>query len=801
MGYDQTVAISGFIPGWVRVRAPLIALCALAAVTLVVWLHSGLEGSPESTVTSLVTGSFGDPVIVQTGDGALGFTAAAARVGGLDDLWVVPMQVSPSGHPYRVGYPRNLSKTAGAAERIVGRSGTVVLVAVEVRGKAVSLTALDAAGENPALTSSWGDLEQKQARVTRWQATGQANGVGWQRLVFPEPIARFDATPAAPGTFRLTADGAPLGAVTFAERFEQPPRVTWVSGETLSVEEQSRGRTGHLGWVVDTVRDTPFVGSAKIAILEDIAFTVLDDLKRQRQELEDPAHVQAPGLMAEDEPAEAWHVASEDLDDAALRVVGDARKGRVWPPRAATPKVDPPGPGEGEWKAVTALVRPSDDGVPYLYQSWIRPDPSRRYARVSVTAFDPDRVALGVVAGTREPESTTGLKGSGRIPRRPGLLPRVVAAFNGGFQSKHGPYGLVEEDKVLVPPAGDAATVASTRDGRVLLGTWPATGPSPGWKSLAPGAERPKSVWSLRQNLQALVADGKVNPGRRKKWGSVAGKHIKDNTHTVRTGICLLSGGGVAYFFGPSLSAETLGQAMLDFHCDYGVHLDMNSGHSGFEFYRIQDDEGEKFEAARMIKDMWHMNFPRYIGRDARDYFYLRLRESPREELDALTGLSWKGVGARAGAPVQVLQSGSWYRLPAARTTATVAAPEPLPHGALLVPVAQGDASVTIAGTEVRVTDKPAAFTVVGHAPDHVFVAAVDDPEAAEKLLAAWGCTEVVTIPRPEGAAPVVRLRDDNDVETIRGGPLNRDAQVLAFSVGHGIPASGRLEDLFPAAD
>ena len=786
---------------WILARShvPLAVFSLLVGVVLAGIAQSGSGADPSLTVARATGADPSGVAIIETPSGALGLVAAGSDAEP-NDIWAVPMRLSPTGVPVRSGHARNLTKTAGASERIIAISGTLVLVALDVDGKTVSLTALDLGGEPAQLTASWSDVERAQARVSNWQATGLAGGIGWQRLVLASPVDRLEAKVAAVDTFALTHAGGAYCAVTFAPGFAAPPRVTMaLQVPEPTREDQSRGRNGHIGWLVDTVRDLPFVGSAKIALLEDVAFSVLDEWKRGSQDLS-ATEVEAPGLMAAQEPTEAWHVASGDADDAELRVAGDAQEGRVWPPRAATPKVDPPGPGEGQWKAVTSLVRPSDDGVPYFYQSWIRPDPSRRYARVSVTAFDPARVELGLVAGTREPESTTGLRGTGRIPRTAGLMPRLVAAFNGGFQSKHGPYGMVEQGRVLVPPAGEAATVSATTDGRVLLGTWPASGPSPGWKSLAPGEPIPALVHSLRQNLQPLVADGRFNPDRRKKWGSVAGKHIKDNTHTVRTGICLLTGGGVAYFFGPSLSADSLGQAMLDFHCDYGVHLDMNSGHSGFEFYRVEDDAGENFESARMIKDMWHMNYPRYIKRDARDFFYLTLRESPAQRVRRVTGLDWARVGGRTGAPAEVLRSGDWYRLPATRTTGRVHASEPLPAGALVIPVAPGDAVVSVAGTEVRVSDKPEGFTVIGHSASDVFVLVTDDVEGAAQQLKRWGCDEVVSIPRPSDALPVLRLVDSDGTESLRGGPLARDGQVLALSVGTGRQRSGRLEPLFEKA-
>jgi hypothetical protein len=88
---------------------------------------------------------------------------------------------------------------------------------------------------------------------------------------------------------------------------------------------------------------------------------------------------------------------------------------------------------------------------------------------------------------------------------------------------------------------------------------------------------------------------------------------------------------------------------MLTARCTFGIHLDMNLGHAGFEFYdvapegrlgplgralqndweatgKVPDMAGYAFRARRMIRGMGHMLFPRYIQREARDFFYLTSR-------------------------------------------------------------------------------------------------------------------------------------------------------------------------------
>src|SRR5690606_25171959 len=122
-----------------------------------------------------------------------------------------------------------------------------------------------------------------------------------------------------------------------------------------------------------------------------------------------------------------------------------------------------------------------------------------------------------------------------------------------------------------------------------------------------------------------------------------------EETRTVRSGVCHTKEGFLAYFYSPSIDPDRLAEAMRRVRCDYGVHLDMNAGHTGFEFYRVakkgslpglgrpldamweasgavSDIEGYEFLSRLMVRKMPLMNFPRYIHRSPRDFFYLTRR-------------------------------------------------------------------------------------------------------------------------------------------------------------------------------
>jgi hypothetical protein len=57
-----------------------------------------------------------------------------------------------------------------------------------------------------------------------------------------------------------------------------------------------------------------------------------------------------------------------------------------------------------------------------------------------------------------------------------------------------------------------------------------------------------------------------------------------------------------------------------------------------------------------MVREMSQMRFPRYVGRDPRDFFYLLLKESIFDEPPAgAAGGEWKACGGEEGYPVPVV--------------------------------------------------------------------------------------------------------------------------------------------------
>jgi hypothetical protein len=357
-----------------------------------------------------------------------------------------------------------------------------------------------------------------------------------------------------------------------------------------------------------------------VALLKEAYFTANNMVEVTRAALSaEPARSALPIRI---------HKVEQARQRAALQI-RDHR--RPWPPPPLPVLLSAPREGEGLWvPVIDERVQKNPNAPEPFYQSFIRTNPQHPQKRVFITIWDAAQVALRFQVGTVEPVSTTGLKGRGHIPRDPKVLERVVAGFNGGFQSFHGRYGAYVNRRLFVPPLAGIATVVATDDGRTGMGTW--------------GAQRhiASNVLDLRQNLPPLVEDGVVNPYGILKWGASQDVPGAEGAFTVRSALGLTRYGNPAYFWCQFCDAPGMGRAMVHAGVTIGMHLDMNSGHSGFEFYRkISDSQrkqypeksvafieetGQYFYATRMVKNVSHMRFPRYLKTDYRDFFYLTLK-------------------------------------------------------------------------------------------------------------------------------------------------------------------------------
>ncbi|MCA9536691.1 MAG: hypothetical protein KC593_23575 [Myxococcales bacterium] len=630
-------------------RRNLLAACAIVASVLIVVDQAGVRVAAD--VPSALTEALAaqglelDPASVVWVDAPTSPTSLrsavfiAAADGGDAEVYHARVRAG-SASVLGIHALSNLTRTAGADEFGLTRvdEHTVAYLSRVLDG-VDALTLLDLRGEPAAVTAGWSARTRAQNHITNLQETGRSAGFGRTRVSFvtPQDDAQLQLDH---GAVRVTG---PSLALTLTREGS-----AWTASEgadQVEVRAAEKGEPGAITWVVDSVRNLSFVGPEPIAWLEHRVFGVRDVLQR--------AWYRLAGASAADAEAEA--AADLALEPQSARraelSVTDPELG--WPPAPLVGRVPGRASGEGEWNPIVddPFVRSYPNAPPAFYSTHLRVDPERPYTRVYMVVWDPRQVQLRVMTGTREPESATGETGPGLVPRDAETMGRVVAGFNGGFQSLHGEFAMMSEGRVYLPPKPFAATVAVYRDGRTSMGSWrdPPEGVTTFEEEWAL-QQIPADIVEMRQNLTSVVEGTEVNPWRRWWWGA-APSNDGQQVFIHRSGMCLTSEGFMVYFWGKAMSSEALADAMLAARCVRGLHLDMNDRHTAFELYNVlpssepfpelgrpiarelefemgvPDTRGAyHMRGRKLVRSMTPMRFPRYIQRDPRDFFYLTLR-------------------------------------------------------------------------------------------------------------------------------------------------------------------------------
>jgi hypothetical protein len=551
----------------------------------------------------------------------------------LNDLYLGEAILCEDGRVAGLNDLHNLTRTSSADESAPLLHGRWALTTRRIEGEFVGFELFDLASEPPP---ERGGLAKLQRGVTNLQQTGRFKGVG-KRTYTLATKAKTLAVSEDAGRFVIQVDGM---RVVIDPALERPVEGAGI----VEVRTHATAVADLLPWLVDTAREVSWIGPERIAWLENKVFALRDQAKQAYHSVSSVDH--------EKEATEELGLSQQQQQPAEERKVErlsvpDPESG--WPPASVPPIITPEMAGEGKWRAIVddPDARALPDGRPIFYQTFLRADPERTWARVYLTIWDPRLVQLNIVAGTQEPVSATGETGRGSIPRDKQTLKRLVGAFNGGFQAVHGEFGMMSEGRVYLPPKPWAATVAVFQSGRVAMGSWP--GPSDrraGYDEARAVAEIPAGMIAFRQNLTSIVEDGRFNPWGRWWWGA-APQQKSAQTLTQRSALCATREGFMVYAWGDSASPEALGAALVSARCLRAMHLDMNAGHSGFEHYNVLAPDEPRLAAdphatyryegrlaelpgytlrARKGVTAMGMPLPRYIHPDPRDYFYLTLK-------------------------------------------------------------------------------------------------------------------------------------------------------------------------------
>lgn len=419
----------------------------------------------------------------------------------------------------------------------------------------------------------------------------------------------------------------PAGRLPGPRSTSLPAPALLVSAVALSVPALLLGSwlalhrvAGLAPWLADGLRRV--IGVDGVARLEEAAYAVEDRFNGLWRRGEKPrAYWRVPSAAA---PSVATTALRPSTPGVALGGDGGA-PADAGAPVASLPDALPafrPGdvgpmyveldaPGDGRW-----VVLP--DGTPperaRMYKTLLHPDPERAWAELFVVALDLRRVRLQLVAGTLEPQATLPEASSaarpGRIPDE--LHASVLAAFNGGFKTEHGHYGMFLDGVTLVPPREASCTILQLDDGSMRIGTW---------SRLREVASR--ALW-WRQTPACMYEDGRPHPrleggGQVRKWGSTL-----DGETVIRRSAIGIDAAGTTLYVAISnhTTAPVLASGMRHAGAEDVAQLDVNFSYP--KFVTFDAAPGSKQRVAVPLAAGFELSEHEYLRKaSTRDFFYV----------------------------------------------------------------------------------------------------------------------------------------------------------------------------------
>ncbi|MCA9622891.1 MAG: hypothetical protein KC731_27925 [Myxococcales bacterium] len=351
----------------------------------------------------------------------------------------------------------------------------------------------------------------------------------------------------------------------------------------------------------DTLRAV--FGNAFVARLEDIAYGIQDWLMR--------------GTRSDAPPEEMWEV-----PPSATAVVAA-------PSASAAPEIPaftlaPLAPmfenlateGDGVWLPLIDPRKP-DDRVRIL-KTFLHPDKQRSWAVVAILALDLSSLDIHAVAGKYEPKSVTP---EAKKYERPAKVPDsafddLVAAFNGGYKSTHGDYGMMVDGVVLQPGRPLACVVARMKDGRYLIRDWDAV------------KDRADDMLWWRQTPICMYDEGKPHPALSMPsmgWGASA---VSGTTVIRRSAIGLNEAATIAFVgIGNHVTGKAIAEALHHAGAHAVAQLDVNFSYPKFLTY--EKGEGGKLVPIPLTKNFEFSEGQYVHDKSQRDFFYVTRKASP----------------------------------------------------------------------------------------------------------------------------------------------------------------------------
>ena len=323
----------------------------------------------------------------------------------------------------------------------------------------------------------------------------------------------------------------------------------------------------------------------------------------------------APAAPAASSPVSTPVVVPPPKSEAAAPAATAHGRGSFPPPDAPPSRDASALPDDGHWTPFgdARLHEVAATDPPIIVRTVVHPHPKSRFVTVTVAAVDLARVAVRFVPGTEDL-----LWAHVPLGESSGLVPaedqkRLVAVMNGGFQPKHGHWGMVDGETVVAPPRDEGCTLGIVADGSVALATF----------GRLPGAARNFRV--LRQTPPCLLEDGAVHPdllrGNDKRWAG----HAADLTTRRRSAVGLDATGSILFYaIGEEADPRHLAEALRRVGATAAAELDINWYWTRFLLFGSASKRLEI--TSSLIPKMEHQPTS-YVERPStRDFFYFVLR-------------------------------------------------------------------------------------------------------------------------------------------------------------------------------
>jgi hypothetical protein len=260
---------------------------------------------------------------------------------------------------------------------------------------------------------------------------------------------------------------------------------------------------------------------------------------------------------------------------------------------------------EGVWHNLSVNVSLGKEVLAYTF---VRPDPTRAFATVSLVQMDMSQLRIGAVAGSKEPGTTLGNPGPGTIPQNIIDSGNLVAAFNGGFLYVDGNYGMIVGNKTYVPLKNDVGTIVGYTDGTVKILNYT-------------GQDLGKNVAFARQNGPLLIDNSAVVLDAT-DMKVAKGKVLHGGIYTWRSGIGVTKSGNLIYAAGNNLSPTTLAKSLQMAGAVSAIQLDINPSQVRFDLF--DRNASGTYDVTPLNKELAYLsNKEQYLKGHTRDFFYV----------------------------------------------------------------------------------------------------------------------------------------------------------------------------------